>query len=328
MLAPDTLVEKMNSVFSLKAVLTGTRLKIFDPIRNAHKTAAEVASDLGLDKRSVEIILKVAASMDLLSVKDGIYGDLSPAIDSSHAQNVNSMLEHIDNLWGQLGDLPEIVKTGKSHLPTGHFFSSPEENRSFIRAMHSTALHNAPILAKNFPKLERKAKFLDIGAGPGTYSALLCTEQANVEATLFDMESTLKTTKEIIEEFYPDVANRIHLFGGDFYKDLFPENFDGALISHIVHSHSYEENLMLLKKAYQALRPGGVLWIHDFIPDETGTTPPFPAAFAVRMLVTTRGGNSYTHKELETWCKEVGFQSAVWKNLGQPRGLSIIEARK
>ncbi len=63
----------------------------------------------------------------------------------------------------------------------------------------------------------------------------------------------------------------------------------------------------LLRRVHDALAPGGRAAIVEFVPDESRVAPPIPAAFSLKMLATTPGGDAYTYAELDRMCHEAGF---------------------
>lgn len=330
-LTPEGLVEYANSAFQMKAFLVANRMRLFDALEKKPATAEELAKTLNLDSRATLIVLRAVASLGILDLNaQGCFSvkpEAREAVFSSSPFNVALMLDNIDNVWEAMGKLEETLKSGKAPLPTAHYTVSPQAHESFIRAMHNTAMKNAPIIANHFD-LKKAKTLLDLGGGPGSYSATLCEKNPQLEATICDIPGTLEVSKKIIAESFNALKDRVHHVPCDFFKDEIPGTYDAVFFSHIEHSYSLAENAGLLRKILAALKPGGTMWMHDFIPAKDGITPPFPSIFAVRMLVTTQNGGCYTSEELMELCRSVGFVDVKWKDLGQPRGLSIIEGRK
>ena len=54
----------------------------------------------------------------------------------------------------------------------------------------------------------------------------------------------------------------------------------------------------IIGKGARALEPGGMLLVHEFILDDTRTSPVFPALFSLNMLAGTPEGRSYSVAEL------------------------------
>jgi hypothetical protein len=63
-----------------------------------------------------------------------------------------------------------------------------------------------------------------------------------------------------------------------------------------------------IAQTVHALDPDGLVLIHEFILDDAGTSPAFPALFSLNMLLGTNGGRSYTRGELEGMLSEAGVR--------------------
>jgi len=63
----------------------------------------------------------------------------------------------------------------------------------------------------------------------------------------------------------------------------------------------------LLKKMYDALKPGGTIAIAEFTPNADRTGPPHTLIFSVHMLLNSDHGDTYPFTEVAAWLKDAGF---------------------
>ena len=91
----------------------------------------------------------------------------------------------------------------------------------------------------------------------------------------------------------------------------------------MLHINGPEENLLLLKKAYDALVPGGQVVVHDFILNAEKTAPRAGALFALNMLVNTQKGNAYSEPEYRAWLEAAGFEGIALLPLPGPTDLIV-----
>ena len=89
---------------------------------------------------------------------------------------------------------------------------------------------------------------------------------------------------------------------------------------------SPQENRTLFARAYEALAPNGRIAIADFIADPEKTSPRSAALFALNMLVSTRGGSTYSEPEYDTWLKGAGFRET--KRIRIPGPVNLIVATR
>jgi hypothetical protein len=83
----------------------------------------------------------------------------------------------------------------------------------------------------------------------------------------------------------------------------------------------------LLRKVHRALEPDGIALAVEFIPDEERVSPPFPAMFALAMLVATAQGEAYTWSQLDAMFKGAGFSRNTMHAL-PPSAEHAVVARK
>jgi SAM-dependent methyltransferase len=328
-LSPDDFLVFAGSMFQVKAFLVANKVGLFGAVASSAKTVDELAAELGLDARAVHIVLRAMAAKGFLAMDARRAFTLSAsardALDPASPSFIGPWLENHDNVWDALGALENTIRSGKPALPTAHYRVSQQQHEHFVRATHNTAVINAPILASKLD-MQGVRSLLDLGGGPGSYAVFFCLAHPGLRATVFDLPASGPVARDIISQY--KLKDRIEFCGGDYFTDAVRSGYDACLISHIIHAYSPQNNLVLLRKAFAALNPGGRLWVHDFILGADETQPEFPSGFAVRMLAVTEGGDVYSSDEISSWCREVGFSSTRWLDFGQARGVSIIEAVK
>ena len=81
--------------------------------------------------------------------------------------------------------------------------------------------------------------------------------------------------------------------------------------------------------ALSAHKRTAALWaaIVELVPDESRVAPPIPAAFGLKMLASTPGGDAYTYAELDRMCLEAGFKATDLKPLA-PTLQSLVIAQR
>jgi hypothetical protein len=98
-----------------------------------------------------------------------------------------------------------------------------------------------------------------------------------------------------------------------------------VFMSAVIHSNSVEDNRLLMRKAAEAVNPGGQIVVQDFLVNEERDGPLFPALFALNMLVGTPEGDTYTESEVRAWMTEAGCRAVVRKDT--TFGTSLIMGR-
>jgi SAM-dependent methyltransferase len=302
-----------------RVLLTGAELDLFTLLSKEGLTAEAIAARLAADLRALTIELDALAAMGLL-VKEGDAYRTSPEVSCLSADDPDSihpMLLHAATLWHRWSNLTQ--KIGGTSLPE----RPPEEaTHAFIGAMHvvSAPRADAIVAAADAGSARR---LLDVGGGPGTYTAAFLRAVPALEVTLFDLPLVIEIARRRLSA--AGLLDRVTFVPGDFEKDPLPPGHDLAWLSAIIHQNGPEQNDALYARIHRALVPGGRLVIRDHVMDPNRTSPRAGALFAVNMLVGTKLGRTYTFDEILTGLERAGFTRVRLLRSGE-RMDSLVEA--
>ena len=132
--------------------------------------------------------------------------------------------------------------------------------------------------------------------GPGTWAVQFALANPGLHATIYDLPTSKPFAERIVGA--AGIGDRVSFTGGDFTEDELPGGFDVAWLSHILHGEGPSMCSAIIGKTARALEPGGLLLVHEFILDDTRTSPVFPTLFSLNMLAGTAEGRSYSISEL------------------------------
>ncbi len=223
---------------------------------------------------------------------------------------------HLVNSWGRL---VESVQSGQPVRTSSN--RSDDTREAFCMGMHNLAMTIAPGLAPRLP-LQGRRRLLDMGGGPGTYAIHCCKANPGLSATVFDLPTSEPFARRNISAF--DMADRVDFATGDFHTDPIPGEYDAAWLSHILHGEDEAACQAMICKAVDALAPGGVVCVHEFILDDTMDRPLFPTLFALNMLLGTRGGRSYSQGEMSAWLKDAGVRDVARLDFRGPNDSGVL----
>ena len=290
-----------------RVLLTAVELDLFALLGDRAWTIPEVARSLHIDERATDILLHALASLEVLIKEEGRFRTdlvLREALDPSRPGYRGGTLKHLVHQWESWGALTECVRTGG---PVG-IPRNREGKTDFLLAMHHRAVDRARATVR-YLDLAGVHRILDLGGGPGTYTAAFLKEIPQARAVLFDREQSFPLAREILAR--ENLLSRVDFLGGDFLSDPIGANYDLVWCSAILHIYGPAENRALLEKIFAALSPGGRVCIKDHVLDETGTAPRDATLFAVNMLVATEQGRTYPFSETRRWLTAAGFEDAV-----------------
>lgn len=324
-------IANMASAFYDSCVLfTASDLGIFKKIGESGKADAKtIANELDLDERGTRLLLDACVALDLLEKENNEYKNTpesSKFLVPGSPADLSGAIRYNRDVYPLWGKLKEMVKSGKPvEKPEVHLGSDEERTRTFVMSMHYRVLGIGQAVIPQLELSEKKRVF-DVGGGPGTYSVLMAKANPELNCTVFDLPEVVKIAKERIDN--QGMSERVKTIAGDYHTDSFPENNDIVTFFGALHQESPESILSLLKKAYDSLNPGGIVYIMDMMTDKTHTKPKFSALFGINMALTAENGWVFSDKELKNWLKEANFTDFKVKPLLPPMPHWLASARK
>jgi len=325
---PDRIFE-MASFWPTRVLQTGVLMGVFDALAGGPRTAAQLARRLGAKARSLELLLNALVGLDLLVKRGETYANTREAVRflvTSSEECVAANVAHGAYMWDSWGRLEESVRTNAPARHERWRYRAPDQLRAFILAMHSGGRAKGERIARALD-LEGRKHLADIGGGPSTYAIMFCRHYPGLRATVVDRAEVLPIAREVVARH--GLEDRFGFVACDVVAEpRIPTRYDVAWVSNLVHSYDERTNLALLRKVVRALEPGGVLYLQDFLLDQTRAKPLWPAVFALNMLVHTDGGRTYTEGEVKDWFKRLGLRKVRRLKIALANGAGIIAGWK
>ncbi len=308
-------------------------------LRNGNALTARGAAELcSCDLRGVETLLDALCAMGYLAKTGGHEGarysvaeGFTEYLDSRHPSTFVPLIRHmacVQRVWTRL---PWSVRDGRppERIPS---ILGPEEDRvSFILGMNSIAVRLAEeVTASLFaagvlPLAKESARLLDIGGASGTYTEAFLKKLPGTSAAVFDLPVAIEQARKRFAG--TDMEGRVSLTEGDFTVDPLPGGFDFAWISAIIHQMDRGGSRLLYAKTFQALNPGGLAAVRDYVMSEDRTCPADGALFGINMFLNTPDGMVYTYREIKEDLEAAGFIDVVHA-VDVPTMAAVVTARK
>jgi hypothetical protein len=315
---------------SSAVLFAATELDVFSKLSAGPMTAAEVAAACGAKPEPTRFVLDACVTAGMIEREGEKYKN-SPTSEfflvRGKGAYIGDGLKYAEDLYPAWGRVAELMRTGKPVMPPETILGDdPEKTRAFVLAMHERAKGIGAVLPHGADLTGRK-HLIDIGGGPGTYSVGLVRQTPGLRSTILDRPGVLAVTKELVAE--QGFSDRVSLRPADYLKDDFGSGYDVALLSGMMHRETPESCQLLLRKAFAALDPGGLVMVSDvFFDDDSKTSPPFATFFAINMMLTAEHGTCHARTEMAAWMKTAGFVNVEIKPLPPPNPHTLLFGTK
>ncbi|BCL32515.1 methyltransferase [Streptomyces aurantiacus] len=299
---------------------TALEFELFEHLEAAEGMDIEqVAKAIGVEPQPARILLLGLASLRLLEKEGDTYVNSEMArrkLLRASPRFLGPLVDIQADIINQaMGDFSESMRqntnVGLRHIQgpgttlyerlTAH----PELQEVFYRNMGDAS-------KKAFAQILDRYDFsgvrhvIDIGGGDGTNSIELARRYPQLEVTVFDQESVTQIAAQRTED--AELSKRMHFRPGDLFTDPLPEGADAVMFFHIFEIWSLERNTQLLRKCYDALPPGGVCLVYNFVSNDEGTGSMSGGLVSPYFLTLASGeGMTYAPRDMDKAIRDAGF---------------------
>ncbi len=327
---PDRIIGMASAFYDSCTLFAASDLGVFARLAEVGTAdAVSLAADLHLDTRGMRLLLDACVALELLIKEGETYSNApesSAFLVPGSPGDLSAAIRYNRDVYPAWGKLVTFVKNGTPvEQPEFHLGQDPERTKTFVMSMHYRALAIGRAVLEELDLAGCKT-LLDVGGGPGTYSALISKKYPDIDCTVLDLPEVVKVAEGLIRQ--QGCADRVRTLAGDYRSMEFPPGKDVINFFGMFHQESPESIQALLRKAYAALKPGGIVNVMDMMTDGTHTKPKFSALFALNMALTTEHGWVFADSELTGWMQGAGFADCRVKPLPPPMPHWFATARK
>ena len=311
----------------LRAVV---KLGVFALLEQQPLSADIVADRLQTNPGFMSSFLEACTILKLLEKVEDRYKnaeDTSQFLVPNKPEYIGEHVLHITNYWSTWGNLDTLIREGRTEFPFENGFVDADTYWSdYMKGQHSRATSGQGAYLIENVNLEGKRKLLDLGGGAASYSIALCNAYHQLQAFVVDEKESLATARPLVEE--NNLQNQITLVEGDFNTIPLSDNHDVVLISGVVVLKSDEDSRQLFGRAYDALLPGGLIIIQDFMQMD-----PSPKRRFLDIMMDLYVKIAYhpeasdrSSTEILSWLSDAGFKN--FKQVPLPTQFALITGEK
>ena len=283
--------------------------------------------------RGVRLLLDACVAEGLLEKNDGVYSNTAAgrmALVPGGPADLTKAIRYNRDVYPAWGRLADCARTGKPvERPEIHRGEDPVRTKAFAASMFGRAMgigrSVVPMVDLEASVEGGEIRLLDLAGGPAAYAILLCQENPSLKCVTVDLKAISAEAAGYVERF--GLRDRIECRAGDYHTDTYEKGaYDAVTIFGALHQESPAQIVDILKRAHDALKPGGRLFVLDMMTDATRTAPKFSALFAVNMALTTENGWVFSDEELKGWMREAGFRPGETRAVPPPMPHWLVTA--
>lgn len=318
-----------------KTLLSAVELGLFTELANGPRTGKEIEEALGLHVRATYDFLDSLVSLGLLerdgNGPDAKYSNTAETarfLDRNNPQYVGGILEMANaRLYPFWADLTEALRTGNpqneiKHSGTSMFeqlYSDPARLEQFMNAMTGVSMGNFHAFADKFD-FSGYRTLADIGGATGQLSCIVAEHHPHMTCSSYDLAVVQPIAERHIRESGLD--GRVRSQAIDFLRDDLARA-DVITMGMILHDWDLDHKKMLIRKAYDALPPGGAFVAIENIIDDERRENAFGLLMSLNMLIEFGDAFDFTGADFRDWCTEAGFSRCEIIPLAGPASAAV-----
>ncbi|HVE67557.1 MAG TPA: class I SAM-dependent methyltransferase [Solirubrobacteraceae bacterium] len=306
-LAPWPVVHSMFAPPLGRVLQVAARTGVFAALARGPATPESLAAQLDLREPGTRLLLECLTASEIVRESGGTYEMERNARKWLDPESETSVLGFIaDNAeyWDWWARLEDLIREGRSVELHDRGADDPYW-RTYIRGQFELARLSAPEVARGLKLPGGAESVVDLAGGHGWFAVQLCERHEGLRATVVDLPGSAAVGREIVAEH--GFADRVAHVEGDILSAGLGGPHDLALAFNIVHHLSPEDNVKLLSRAREALKPGGSVAVLDLFTRPAGKRPDGSAYLGLFFHLTS-GAETYSPAQLTDWLEEAGFE--------------------
>jgi hypothetical protein len=311
-------------------IAAAAKLGVFDVLDpNERKTLEACATELKLDARRLQRLLRALAAIGLVEWKPGSFvltedGALFRATGPLSAFPL-LIAEQYMSAWAHLDHSVSSGEPAFAHLfgmsAWEHRKQNPALNTAFNRMTESFQARAVSSLLDKYD-WSRARCVVDVGGGNGHLLAGFLTRFAEAKGVLFEQPEVIEIARPIVAN--RGVAGRCELVGGSFFDDVIPRGGTHYVLQHVLHNWDDASCIAILENCRKAMpRDARLLVLEHVLPSDTSGPAPFVMLDLHMMSVL--GGSVRTLAEYDALLGGAGFERTQHLATGS-NAADIIEA--
>ena len=314
--APDRSGERVDSArlqdlalgyWKSAALMSAVDLGVFTAVSQGATDVDAIARATDLSPTNAERLVAVLRALDLIRERDDRLEnatDVERFLVEGGRDYAGPWILFTRPQWERWGRLTELLRSREERVLGMYETLDVEAAREYHRATWSIGVGAGRRFARQVDLRERR-RILDLGGGSGAYSIVAAQTHPHLEAVVFDLPPVAEVAKEFIER--AGVGDRVRAVAGDFTRDPFPSGADVVIMASNLPQYSGEIIRDVIRKAFDALEPGGEMHLIGETLDDDRSGPIGPALWGLAEALFHSTGKAHTETECIASFRAAGF---------------------
>ena len=305
--APEIIDRLSRAIYPSYALLAGMQLDLFTPLKDHPLDTAGVANAVGVNGDRLQPLLYALVVTGLLLEEKGVFSN-SPEADRYLVRDSRDFMGDRHLLWSDIWQsamrTADSIRMGEPQAKHDFNTMTEAELDAFFGGLHPNAVAAGRefATAHDFSACRTVA---DVGGGSGGFAIGLAQECPNIQVTVVDLQHVTTVTRRFVEAAGADA--RVSVASANIVAEAVPGEYDAAILKNFIQVLSPVQAAKALRHVFEAMKPGGVVYVTGHILEDSRRAPAESVLFNVVFLNVYTDGRAYTRSEYSEWLTQAGF---------------------
>lgn len=298
--------DKLSHIFN-----AAIELGLFTKVSEGARTIPEIAEAADITPLNAERLVVACTALDLLR-RDGDSFSNAPDVERFLVEGRRNYQGPWFQWWRKKdhpgwSSLADYLRRKQAPEVIGETYASHtvEDARDFHQGMYAVGVGAAHLFHRTVD-ISNRHLILDLGGGSGHYCIVAAQKYPDIKGIVFDLPPVVEVTREYIAD--NGQSDRIAAQAGDFTKDPFPTGADVTFLNGNGTIYGPGALRTVIKKAHDAMVPGGEMHIVFEMMDDDMTGPVNAALFGVYEALMGSEGKAHSLADVKGYMTEAGFE--------------------
>ncbi|MEZ5853260.1 MAG: methyltransferase [Hyphomicrobiaceae bacterium] len=289
------------------ALMAAVELGVFTAIAKGAGSFDEVAKAVGILPTNAERLVVLLCAAGLVERRDGRLvnaPDVARFLVEGEAGYMGPWITFTKPQWNEWGRLSDHlrVKSLKRMGTIGDI--TVEDARRYHKSTYSIGMGAGRRFVRHVDLSKRK-RIMDIGGGSGAYCIQAVKQHPHLTAVVLDLEPVCVVAREFLAE--NGVGDRVEARACNFVTDPLPDDCDVAIMASNLPMYTREVIAAVIKKAHDALLPGGQMHLIGETTNDERTGPWGPAYWGLGQAIADSEGVAHSESDTTGYFRAAGF---------------------
>ena len=309
------------------ALMAAVETGVFTAISSGAASFDEVAARIDIHPVNAERLIVMLCAAGLVTREGGRLknsDDVEKFLVEGKPGYMGAWITFTKPQWNEWGRLAEHVRAKNLNVMGSIETFTVEDARRYHKATYSIGMGAGRRFVRQVD-LSRRRRIMDIGGGSGAYCIQAAKAHAQIHGVVLDLPVVCVVTREFLAE--NGVADRVAAEPCNFTRDPFPGDCDVAVMASNLPMYGREMIAAVIRKAHDALLPGGEMHLMGEMTNADRTGPWGPAYWGLGQAISHSQGLAHSEADVIGYFTAAGFRDVEVVEF-IPGALSRVVGRK